>query len=497
MIVGFRVEVELSGPGNGWTDISADVVGNERVGYGIRASGPADRVAGPGELVFTVNNSKTNSAGLLGYYAPGNAACRPGWQAGIGLRWSIVTDGTPKVRWRGWLDDIDVQPGLYGPRTVACIGIDWIGLAARTPLPLLATAVDVRADEALDLLIAAVPVAPDDVDAEVGTDVYPFVFDQRADTVYEEVNNITLSEFGQAYVAAGKLYLESRAFRLSATPALEVVNPDDFRLSRGRAAVRNSIKVTSNPREAPATAVTLFTLQTKPQLAAGQSMTIECVYVDPAAKASRVAGRDFVTPAATTHYTANEAEDGTGADRTANLDVDVEFGADRAAVTLTNTHGSASLHVTLVRLEGKILRTYEPVVSEASDAASITTYGPQPLSVDLPYQVSPTVAAAVAAAIVGGWSQPVGASGVLKFTADPRYDAELFAAARDFDISTCLTVVEEVMGVAENYWINGVELEVTDDGILECTWFLTRADTTPYWRIGAGEIEASAVIAPL
>jgi hypothetical protein len=59
-----KLELELAGQGNGWTDVTEDLVGSQRPRYGFGGTGIKDRVANTGELSFALNNSATNSAQL-------------------------------------------------------------------------------------------------------------------------------------------------------------------------------------------------------------------------------------------------------------------------------------------------------------------------------------------------------------------------------------------------------------------------------------------------
>src|SRR6185295_5595569 len=129
------VEVELSGAGAGWTNLAADVVGDEEVHvtHGIQGGGPIDLVAGSGTASFTLRNDARNSGGLLGYYSPSHVNKRSGWGLGIGcrIRW---TNPNTTTRFVGRIDAIDPVAGLYGERRVRVSVADWLDEAARWTL---------------------------------------------------------------------------------------------------------------------------------------------------------------------------------------------------------------------------------------------------------------------------------------------------------------------------------------------------------------------------
>lgn len=122
------VEFELSGRGNGWTDVSEDVHRASEIQWqrGITGTGPAARVAPPGLLTFSLRNDEENSAKLLGYYSPGHANCRAGFRKTAGVRFSLrirtasykqeVLDDSPHTYWRfneaaGQLTTVDEMGG--------------------------------------------------------------------------------------------------------------------------------------------------------------------------------------------------------------------------------------------------------------------------------------------------------------------------------------------------------------------------------------------------
>jgi hypothetical protein len=62
--------VEAKFDGTNWTRINSDIVSTIALEYGIQGANSLVRVADPGKLEFELNNTETNSAGLVGYYSP-------------------------------------------------------------------------------------------------------------------------------------------------------------------------------------------------------------------------------------------------------------------------------------------------------------------------------------------------------------------------------------------------------------------------------------------
>ena len=76
-----RIEAQLTA--SIWTNLSADVTGRIRTMRGVNGNGPADVLAGAGELVFALRNGTNSSGGVVGYYSPLHASVRSGWTYGI------------------------------------------------------------------------------------------------------------------------------------------------------------------------------------------------------------------------------------------------------------------------------------------------------------------------------------------------------------------------------------------------------------------------------
>lgn len=99
----YLLQMQLSGSSGAWTDVWGDVRLDSqfRGQYGIRGAGPLDRVAGVGTLTFALNNAPDNTAGSLGYYSPGHANARTGFEIGINVRFAVAIAGSTVVNTNG------------------------------------------------------------------------------------------------------------------------------------------------------------------------------------------------------------------------------------------------------------------------------------------------------------------------------------------------------------------------------------------------------------
>jgi hypothetical protein len=495
-----HVELELDGDGGGWTDVTADVFLSARIKWrrGLTGSGPLDQVASPGRLVWSLNNSEANSARTLGYYTPGGAFCRAGFDVGIGVRLRAVYAGVSRTLFVGVLDEAVPAAGRYGGRGVSCVAFDWLEEAARFPLSDLSIQTDVRGDEVLSVIVASMPRQPQGgTSFEVGRSTFAYALDTARDEssrALGEFAKLAASEGGRIYTKAdGTLRFESRVTR-PATRTVSFSLADTMTalpgVSRRRSAILNSVQATVHPRRVDASVVTLYTLRTSTLIRAGESLPLFGGYVDPEQLASRVGGVSMVAPVPTTDYTFNSAEDGSGADLTSALMVVMSSGylsgGNGFYATITNT-GSADGYLTTFRTRGRGVYDYESSVLYADNSASASTYGQNGVALDLPYQNDPVAGNAIALytlALFGDASRTYVPA--VSFSANR--DASHMLAALDSDISTRGEVSELVTAIDEGVFINGVEGEIGPRGSLSMTWTLAPADLEGIWIVGVSSI---------
>ncbi len=141
-------------------------------------------------------------------------------------------------------------------------------------------------------------------------------------------------------------------------------------------AIKNFVRVYAKARRT--STGTLWTLQSKPLILAGTSITIW-------AEGSNVNGEttpalSVTTPVATTDYTANSAEDGSGTNLTANISIALTSYATTQKLVITNT-GGTNAYLTLMQLRGTSIISDDYTYYETSDTDSIALYKQRELSV--------------------------------------------------------------------------------------------------------------------
>lgn len=119
-----RIWVELNqgnsfGPGLNWAGLGGDnLIEGTSLEYGITGNRPSDCLAGSGTLRFSLNNSASNSGGVVGYYSPYHASKRPGWGPGVQvLLWieGLTTGSVSSMSRSGSTVTVDTSAahGLY------------------------------------------------------------------------------------------------------------------------------------------------------------------------------------------------------------------------------------------------------------------------------------------------------------------------------------------------------------------------------------------------
>lgn len=265
----------------------------------------------------------------------------------------------------------------------------------------------------------------------------------------------------------------------------QVVNPvQTFGLTHGEE-VYNQIRYTAYPRTVDSVPSTvLFSLNSPIALAAGEEKTnILGQYRDPTGGATRISGRDLQTPTATTDYRFNSAQDGTGTDLTANLQVTASYGAEGVKYTLKN-NGATSGYVIKLQARGRGVYIYDPLTLVAEDVSSQAENGILPLTLDLKYQKSIDNVSTFASVILAQYKTPVTKMPSLAFLANDSY--QLLTMFLDIEPGQRIAFSDQVSGVDQDFFVNGVSFEIRDR-LIYCTWYVKGAGYEPssaYWVLG-------------
>ena len=517
-----RIDVELS-PGV-WTNLIADVVMDDSItsALGITGFGPTDLVGGTGTLAFTLDNSAL--AGLLGRYSPGHANLLAGWAVQDRVRFVLsystgnaaIYDeflyneqpyGGEYYKYGGRIRSITPTAGQFQDRKVAVGCTDWLDDAANQKTSRLVVDFDVMSGEAVNTLLDSVVNQPQGRDLAVGIEVFPTVFDTAKDErtlVLGELQKVVVSEFGRLYTKGDQssgevLTFEDRRQRLLIKTASQTLNETDLMEvtpTHDVSSVYNVVRVTSYPRLVGDTPTALFTLRNPISLVPGQSHTFQARYTDEANPDARVAGTDMVTPEAGTHYKFSKSKDNDNGDLNEDLTVMVTFGGNAAECTVTND-GQTPGFVTTFKLVGTSIKTYEPVVAEARNNASIALYGERILDISMPYLDNSLLAEALAVYVLRLYAYPrtFYTVGIQTHGADE----SLLIAALQVEPGDVVDLTEQITALSGLFVVNAVRVTIDTYWMPYVVWTVLPVDPTDYWlleTVNYGELEQETYLGP-
>lgn len=518
-----------------WTDITEDVLACS-VSYGIPNNDPVQRVASAGTMLLDLNNSDSNSGGLLGYYSPHNTNCRSGFGIGLAIRIKFIYDGETVYKFRGRIpsEGIKPAPGKYrGRRTQVTVG-DWMYEASEHEMS-VGVEESLRGDQALALIVADMPNAPANTSYSEGASVFPTVFDDytgvRALTTMQK---IAISEFGYVYVKRDgtdgeTLVFEGRYDRKGSTLKsfdmsvcfLDYLTDESGNYITDEAGNRilidafydadfedgintgeyndkliNYTEIVVNPRETDTlNTIVLAKLNKKVFIDAGETQIIKIPFRDPDNKATNVSGTDFIDPPTSgTDYTFNTLEDGTGSDIVSDLSVSVDYASNYAIYTCENTGATGGY--CYVQTRGRGVYSFDTATSISQDATSVTAYGKKALILNLPYQDDVYIGEALGDYVIDEFKTPKPDIEYIDIAAN--VSDKNMKAFMSCDIGDLVKVTEEVGGADTNYYINGVEFRVGGANIVSYRFYLVRAYTANvnWFILDESLLDGAKVLAP-
>jgi len=463
-------------------DIYDDVAETVRVTYGIKGQQPNLRVASPGYLDFVLDNSENNSGATMGYYSPQYANRRTGWGHGEAARLAIEYDSDTYYKFHGRITKIQPSTGKYGDLEVKCRAQDWIADAVYlTPTGLEVQATK-RGDELLTELLAATTKQPPATDFDQGDQTFSYAFDEVRDGQTTRGD----SDIG------GTLVFESNTHRAGTTDIFFSMDDDgdsddydNLVLEESEQLIYNNIRGWAYPRtvDSDASAQVLWALQESVTVPAGETVTIIGEYRDSDNPDVRIGGLDIITP------TSDDWAFSAGAD--SDWVVSATIGGNATEFDVTNNTGG-SADITKLQARGKRVLTYEPVLAEAEDADSIAEYGDRNLRINMPYESNVNNVQSLVDSILSEYKDPRVRARTVTFTAN-RNDA-MMRAALGGEPGKRISLVDSVNGVAGDYFIQGVSLNIERGGLMRTTWYLLDATAVSYFRLDVSSLDGSDVL---
>jgi len=155
-----------------WLDITSDVLAEDKITgfWGMASNRELDRVARPGSMYFSLDNS-------TGKYSPNLSTATVGWGKGTKVKLDITYRGRTRTRFYGAVDNLKISGGALGLRKVQVTVKDWMDYAVKYPLVSPGYATNKRADEAITTILAGMPIQPQSSTLGTGEETFPTIFD--------------------------------------------------------------------------------------------------------------------------------------------------------------------------------------------------------------------------------------------------------------------------------------------------------------------------------
>jgi hypothetical protein len=455
------IEVMLDGDTE-WTNLMADVLSEPGItaARGIPGTTPIDRICQPGTLQFTLNNGASNSAGIACWYSPAHPSARPGWLEGCPVRLLASYRETLYPLWRGRIRTIDPTPGRTPMRCTVLAQDAAADLSTGIPRA-LPPQINKSETELIQAVIDVLPAeAQPPLDLDVALDAFTFAYDQTSSdaVALSLIYDAVMSAVGTAFVNKdGTFRYRNRQNQAAAESAL-VIEDGDLLYSGpgfdGASSLRNVFNhffLTLHQKTPTPAPIVLFHVDTAMPLDAGQSIEIWDEYSDPDNPQRLIGGYDFLPVVPGTDYRGNALDDGTGADRTADIAILVEGFTSTAKTTISNTSATL-LYVTLRQLRGTGIFENPPMTLESFVPKR---YGDRSAVVNLPFQDSVIAVQLLADQFVAQYADRARAGEELVF--DPQRSATLMLGALTLDIGDVITASEVTSGVNDvDYDIRGI-----------------------------------------
>ena len=503
-----------------------------RGSFGIQGNNPLDRVASTGTVKLTLLNTDN-------LFTPGHVNCMGGFSTGMKFRLRVTYSGRTMTRFYGFVppDGISIKSSKYVSTTEILV-VDYMEHLAAHELDLPAFAMDKKIGEIMALIVANMPVKPLSTSYGDGKTTFGSVFDTVKDKTraLQEIGKVTLAELGYVYikqsetsdevltveprlsrngkaitqvsvpdttVANDARITEARDRRIingfwaagdtpdarileTAMVATDVVISDDFIEVDMRHAHNyyNRVNAKCYPRKVDSSNVVLFSLENPMRIDGNSTVEVRGSYKDPDQLAQSVAAYSNVSPASTTDYVFNSAEDGSGTNMTADLTVTATHGASGIDYTLTNTSATTG-YVILLQARGKGIYSYRPVERIQEDADLVSSEGVKVLNLDMRYQDGVYEANDFAVALLAKYKQKLTVPNSVKIHANRECTPMLACAFAALQVGDKIRLKVTSAGYEADAFVQGMDFEITAGDVVTYTLYLKDSlyDTDEAWLL--------------
>lgn len=308
-------------------------------------------------------------SGELSGYLYGNQKLR--------LRIKDETSGQMYTDFTGYIADI--RPKYGKPETVVITAYDGIKKLKDKNISSSSVSTSVRYDAQITAaLTAAGWTDGTNIDTTVSDTMNYHWF--RGNSAFWEIDQLVQAAFGLFFVDVdgNAVYKSSVSSDISVMTLTEADIDYNYGIQAPapRDVIKNIVTVYARARKLQS-GVELWRMIDVPQIQTGTGSPIWANYTY---NGDDVPATSVTEPAATTDYTANDASDGSGTDRTANFSFARTGFATSSKLIPTNS-GSAA-YLTLLKLRGDCISVDKNTYAQDSDSASIASYGQRELTIN-------------------------------------------------------------------------------------------------------------------
>ena len=228
----------------------------------------------------------------------------------------------------------------------------------------------------------------------------------------------------------------------------------------------------------------------------GGSLTFWARFPNPTSAVGAWAVDAWTTPVATTDYTANSASNGTGTNLTANIALVVSEFANAMKIEITNNHATLDAFITLLQARGTPVNASNPIMVQASNTASQTSYGERLWPARSRFIPDTVEAQDWANYHLGIYKEPIA---MLWLSYYANRNQTMLDEMLTRDIGERITVVAQNkadLDINREFFIEAIQHEVRNDRLHKVSYLLSDAEQfSDFWVLNTSTLGVSTRLA--
>jgi len=255
----------------------------------------------------------------------------------------------------------------------------------------------------------------------------------------------------------------------------------------------NRVEVSVVPRKVGSAGSVLATLQDPARINKGESRVFRMSFRDPDGDA-RITAETVLSLVPGTDYVANTEEDGSGTDKTSDIDRSMTTEASSAEITITN-NANQTVYITTLQVRGTPLLVYDEVTMVAEDGDSQADYTVRVLQIDQRLGEDTEAAQELADYLLDQFREPYQ---ILEGIEIENTNDALYTLILSLTVGDLIEVVNDALGldglyriISERHRARGLKHGVE--------WGLAPHDGATYWLLGEthySKLGVSTVLGP-